>query len=194
MKYALSVLTLAFLMSIAIVSASEITITSPASGQRYCAWDEVPIEFTSTLGEGYSYTTYVNDVETDIFAPEYGGQYVVKVLAEDPGCEECYDEQSQIELDVDDFPRVDKIRIAITSPKIGVEYQVNGSIPIEFYSPLLGRDGFEFNTYVTGPNGVRELTDTWAPTVPGKYGIKVDAVGDGFVFSISHGYIALALE
>lgn len=192
MKNILLILALAFLVSMVTASASEITITSPVPGQKYCAWDEVPIEFTSTLGEGYIYTTYVNGEQTKVFAPESGGQYVINVFAENPECEECYDKQSQIEFNVDDFPRVDKTRIAITSPKKGVEYNVNDSIPIEFDTPLLGRDGFEFNTYVTGPNGVRELTDIWAPTVPGKYGIKVDAVGYGFTFSISRGYIALA--
>ena len=194
MKNILSVLALAFFMSMVMASASEITITSPAAGQKYYAWDEVPIEYTSTLGEGYIYTTYVNNVETDIFAPDYGGTYVVKVLAENPECEDCPDMESQIQLNVDDFPRVEKTRIKITSPVIGAEYHVNDIIPIEFDTPLAGRDGFEFKTYVTSPNGVRELTDTWAPKVPGKYGIKVDAIGYGFTFSISRGYIALASE
>jgi len=194
MKNILSILALAFLVSMVTASASEITITSPVPGQKYCAWDEVPIEFTSTLGEGYTYTTYVNGVETDVFAPENGGKYVVKVFAEIPGCEDCYDTQSQIAFNVDCFPRVDKTRIVITSPEIGVEYHVNDSVPIEFETPLAGRDGFEFKTYVTGPDGIRKLTDTWAPTVPGKYGIKVNAVGNGLTFSISHGYVALAPE
>lgn len=175
-------------------SASEIIITSPVPGQKYFAWDEVPIEFTSTLGEGYTYATYVNGVETDVFAPDEGGNYVVKVFAENPECEDCCDEQCQIVLNVGYFPRVDKTRIIITSPEIGVEYHVNDSIPIEYETPLVNRDGFEFKTYVTGPDGVRELTDTWAPTEPGEYGIKVNAIGNGFTFSISHGYIALAPE
>lgn len=192
MKNILLVLALALLVSMVTASAYEIIITSPVPGQKYYAWDEVPITFTSTLGEGYSYTTYVNDVETDVFEPKDGGRYVVKIFAQNPGCEDCYDMQRQIDINVDDFPRVDKTRIVITSPALGVEYHVNDSIPIEFRTPLDGMEGFKFKTYVTGPDGVRKMTETWTPTVPGEYRIKVDAIGKGFIFSISHGYFAAA--
>jgi hypothetical protein len=194
MKNILAILALAFLVSMVTASASEITITSPVPGQKYCAWDEVPIQFTNTLGEGYTYTTYVNGVETNVFAPEKGGKYVVKVLAKNLECEDCNDKETQVEFNVDCFPQVDKTRIVITSPEIGVEYHVNDFVPIDFDTPLVGRDDFEFKTYVTGPNGVRELTDTWAPTVAGKYNIKVEAVGNGFTFTASHRYVALAPE
>jgi hypothetical protein len=193
MKNILSILALAFLVSMVTASASEITITSPVPGQKYCAFDEVPIQFTSTLGEGYTYSTYVNGVETDVFAPDKCGKYVVKVIAKNQLCENCKDVQSQITFNVG-FPQADKTRIVITSPEIGVVYHVNDIIPIKYETPLAGRDGFVFKTYVTGPDGVSELTDTWAPTVPGEYGIKVNAVGKGFTFSISHGYVALAPE
>lgn len=196
MKNILLILTLAFLVSMVAASASQITITSPVPGQRYCAWDELPIEFTSTLGEGYTYTTYVNGVETGVFAPQKGGKYLVKVLAENPGCEDCYDKQKEIVVDVGYRPRLEKIQIVITSPKIDADYHVNDSVPIEFETPLFGRDDFIFKTYVTGPDGVRELMDTWAPTVPGEYGIRVDAlgIGNGFTISYSQGVVALPLE
>lgn len=196
MKNIISILALAFIVSMVTASGGEITITSPVPGQKYYVWDEVPIRFTSTLGEGYSYTTYVNGVETDVFAPEDGGRHVVKVFAENPGCLDCYDKQRQIAFDVGYFPRVNKTRIVIMSPKIGVQYHVNDSIPIEFETPLLGRDDFVFKTYVTGPDGVRKMTENWEPTIPGKYGIKVDAIGigNGFHFSSSAGYVAQEVE
>lgn len=194
MKAILSILTLAFLLSMITVSASEIAIISPVSSQRCYVWDEVPIKFTSALGEGYIYTTYVNGEETDIFAPEHGGKYLIKVIAENPECDDCYIKENEIAVDVGYFPRVNKTRIVITSPQVGAEYYVNDSVPIEYKTPLTDRDGFEFTTYVTSPDGVCEPADIWTPTVPGEYGIRVNAVGDGFTFSISHGFVALAPE
>lgn len=192
MKNILSIMALAFLASMITASADEITVTSPVPGQKYYIWDEVPIEFTSTLAEGYNYTTYVNNVETTVFAPEKGGKYVVKVLAENPGCEDCYDKQRQITINIGYFPPVDKTRIVITSPEIGVTYSVNESVPIEFATPLINIAGFKFKAYVTGPDGVRNKADTWTwtPSMPGEYSIDVNAVGNGFIFGTSRVYEA----
>ena len=132
----------------------------------------MPIKFTSALGEGYIYTTYVNGEETDIFAPEHGGKYLIKVITENPECDDCYIKENEIVVDVGYFPRVNKTRIVITSPQIGAEYYVNDSVPIEYKTPLTDRDGFEFTTYVTSPDGVCEPADIWTPTVPGEYGMK----------------------
>lgn len=197
MKNILLVLVLAFLVPMMMASASEIEITSPVAGEKYYVWDEVPIEFTSLLGEGYIYSTYVNGVETDVFAPEKGGRYVIRVLGENPDCEECFEYSAERIFKVGYYPRTEETQMIITSPVFGVNYLVNDTVPIEFESPLTDRDDFVFKIFVTGPDGVNELMQPyeWKPTMPGEYGIKVKAVGigNGFQFASSLGYVALAL-
>lgn len=194
MKNMIFILTLAFFMSMMIASASEIEITSPVAGQKYFVWDEIPIDFNSLLGEGYVYTTYVNGVVTDSFAPKKGGTYIFKVLGEDPDCEECFAYSAERTIKIGNFPRPEQTRINITSPVFGAEYFVNDTVPIQFESPLTDRDDFVFKVYVTGPDGSRELTEPyeWKPTLPGDYGIKVKAVGigNGLQFVSSLGYFA----
>lgn len=139
MKDIILILTLAFLMSMTMASASEIEITSPVAGQKYFVWDEIPIEFTSMLGEGYAYTTYVNGVVTNSFEPKKGGRYVIKVLGEDPDCEECFAYYAERTINIGNFPRPEQTRINIIAPVFGAEYFVNDTVPIQFESPLTDR-------------------------------------------------------
>lgn len=194
MKKVLSVLALAFLVSMMTASASEIEITSPAAGETYYIWDDVSIEYDSTLGEDYIYTTFVNGIQSGVFAPEKYGKYIIKVLGENPGCEDCPEYTAKRTINVGYYPNPEQTKIEITSPVLGSDYHVGENVTIEFESPLKDRDGFIFNTYVTDPNGVSKKTKTWAPTGPGRYGIRVEAVGKGFKFSSSNDYIALAPE
>lgn len=195
MKNILSILTLAFFVSMIAASASEIEITSPVAGENYYIWDEVPITFTSTLGEGYSYTTFVNGLPTDVLASEIGGKYLIKVLGENPDCEECSDYTAEQTIDIGFFPRVEETRIKIISPALGNNYYVGDNVTIEFESPLTDRDDFIFNTYVTGPDKVKRMVETWNPTEPGRYSIKVEAVGDNTPsFASTLGCKAKAIE
>jgi hypothetical protein len=176
-------------MSMIAVSASEIEITSPVAGKEYYVWDEVPITWTSTLGEECNCSSFVNDEPTNVFSPEIGGKYVIKVI-----CENCSNYAQQI-FNIGFFPRAEKTRIKITSPVPGTEYYVGDIVPIEFESPLTDRDDFIFNTYVIGPDRVKRMVETWNPTEPGRYSIKVEAVGENTPsFASTLGCKALANE
>lgn len=189
------ILVLAFLVSMIAVSASEIEITSPAPGQRYYVWDNVPITFTH-LGEGWEYVTCVNGEETDVFAPDVGGKYVISVVATKNSAIGVEKVEIEETCNVRSLPRPANTQITITSPIWGKEYSVGDVVTIEYETPLAERDDFIFKTYVTGPDGVRNLTEIWAPTVPGEYGIRVDALGirNGFTFSSSQGFEILPSE
>lgn len=195
MKNILTIITLALFVSMIAASASEIEITSPVATEKHYIWDEVPITFTTQLGDEYNYTTFVNGVPEDVFAPESGGKYLIKVVGENPDCEECsyYAEQT---IDIGFFPRTEETRIKIISPALGTNYYVGDNVAIEFESPLTERSDFIFNTYVTGPDKVSRQTETWAPDMPGKYGIKVEAIGitSGLSFASSRGYEAQSPE
>lgn len=186
MKNILSILALAFIVSMLAVPASAVEITSPVAGQKYYVWDNMPIELDN-LEEGYFYTTFVNGVPAEVFAPERGGKYVIKVFGENPDCETCPDDTAEQIIRVDPYPPVEKTRIKIISPEVDFDYHVNDVVPIEFESQLKDRTDFIFKTYVTDPNGVTELTETWAPKETGKYIIRVEALGidNGFRFCSS---------
>lgn len=183
-------------MSMMVASASEIEITSPIADEKYYVWDEVPITFTSTLGEGYSYITHVNGMSADIFAPKIGGKYIIEVLGINPNCEECPSYAAEETINLEFFPRIEETRIRITSPAPNTLYYVGDSVPIEFESPLTDRTDFMFNTYVIGPDKVKKLDEVWEPTTPGKYSIKVEAIGtdNGLSFGAALGCNAIVRE
>lgn len=192
MKNILSILVLTFIVSMNAVPASAIEIASPIAGQKYYIWDNVPIELDNPE-EGYFYTTFVNGVPSEVFAPERGCKYIIKVIGENPDCETCPVDTAEQIIRVNPYPPVEKTRIKIISPAVDFEYHINDFVPIEFESQLMDRTDFIFKTYVTDPNGATEQTEIWAPKEPGKYIIKVEAIGigNGFRFSSSHAYTAL---
>lgn len=169
--------------------AGEIDITAPTEGQRYYVWDEVPIAYNLMPGDGWTYQTFVNGEETDMFAPLDAGLYTITVMAS-----KVVDAENGISI-TSPFPRPTETRIIITNPVYNQVYGVGDEIPVEFTSPLTDREGFTFRAYVKEPGATKkaELTDwTWTPTKVGNYGISVEAKGDGFTFVASRGYNVVA--
>lgn len=176
-------------LMIGIVSAGEIDITAPAEGQRYYVWDEVPIAYSLMPGEGWSYQTFVNGEETDMFAPMKDGLYTITVMAS-----KVVDAENGISI-TSPFPRPTATRIVIVNPVYNQIYHVGDEIPVEFTSPLTDRDGFTFTAYMKEPgtNTKVEITDwVWTPTKVGNYEISVQAKGNGFTFVASRGYNVIA--
>lgn len=189
MKNIITILATLFVLIIGTASASEIDITAPVEGQRYYVWDEVPITYSLMPGDGWTYQTFVNGEETDVFAPMSDGLYTITVMAS-----KVVDAENGISI-TSPFPRPTATRIVITNPVYNQIYNVGDEIPIEFTSPLTDRDGFTFTAYMKEPgtNKKVELTDwVWTPTKVGNYGISVQAKGDGFTFVASRGYDVIA--
>lgn len=169
--------------------AGEIDITAPAEGQKYYIWDEVPIAYSLMPGEGWSYQTFVNGEETDVFTPLNTGLYTITVMAS-----KVVDVENGISI-TSPFPRPTSTRIVITNPVSNQVYNVGDEIPVEFTSPLTDREGVTFTAYMKEPgtNTKVELIDwVWTPTKVGQYGIMIQAQVDGFTFGSSRGYNVVA--
>ena len=178
-----------FVLMIGMASAGEIDITAPVEDQKYYVWDEVPITYSLMPGDGWTYQTFVNGEETDVFAPMSDGLYTITVMAS-----KVVDAENGISI-TSPFPRPTATRIVITNPVYNQVYHVGDEIPIEFTSPLNDREGVTFTAFMKEPGTTKkvELTDfIWTPTKVGQYGIMVQAQVDGFTFLSSRGYDVIA--
>ena len=80
---------------------------------------------------------------------------------------------------------------------MGCGLLVNDTVPIEFETPLTDRDDFIFKTYVTGPDGVRELKEPY-----GHRSYRENTASElmlleletGSLSALRIGYVALAPE